>query len=989
MADGQAQIVLSAVDRTKAAFDSAKRGLLGVQSAATGVLGAIRPITGAVGLLGGGLAALSFKNIVDGLDALNDLKDATGASIENLSALEDVADRTGTSFDTIGTSLTKLNRDLAQATPGSQTAENLKAIGLNAERLKQLDPAEALLQVARALDGFADSGSKARIIQALFGKSVQEVGPFLKDLAEQGKLNAKVTTEQAEQAEKFNKQLFESQANIKAAARSIVGELLPALSRSIESLKEGRKQYGSFIAALVDQGLRVNPFASLAENIASTNDKLEELQRTRTRVSTGEGLLQSDDEQKQRLASIDREISRLTARREVLKATQRDEILAAQGDNRDARDRRAEESGKLKAPEPPDVEGARKAAAEALANLRRVTDGNVKAIAAGLQEAQDELRFGEQASRQLYSLGLQSLEKYFDDQERARAENLERVRAASAAEIAERQKQLNSPLLRGADKQSERQEVRNQIADAQRKLRDAEREADQQAVLGARERTAALQELRSQVEALDAQIRDLATGGTDLLTERQRIADQVRQAQQLLQQGGASPADAQARAAQFGALLEAQRQFNIARQQFGEITANAAREEERLLLAAERNGAGLLETEDAVRAAREKALGQLEQLIAKTRELAAVNPGNTPLQQYLADLELQAERARAALDPRKLRFDAAADSAAGALTDGLRTAVLEGGKLRDVIADIDKRLSGILLDELVFKPFQQGLANILKGAGGQGLGQNVLSAISGLGFGAPTGAEVARATTGYAGGTLADAASGAAQAAGAATSAATSAASISAAITAASATETAAISSAIATASASEATAITTALATASTAISTAIGSSTASIVSAISASSAGAAAGAASGAGGDALGSFIASLGFDKGGYTGNAGVGQPAGVVHGQEFVFSAPAVKRLGIKSLETLHSFGRGGAARMGREPGSYQIGGFVPSPRRTAAAAPAEQPRGRPSRDLQRPTAILQYTAAPGDSRQTGLQRARDMARELQRGFRGA
>jgi len=56
-----------------------------------------------------------------------------------------------------------------------------------------------------------------------------------------------------------------------------------------------------------------------------------------------------------------------------------------------------------------------------------------------------------------------------------------------------------------------------------------------------------------------------------------------------------------------------------------------------------------------------------------------------------------------------------------------------------------------------------------------------------------------------------------------------------------------------------------------------------------------------------------VSAAGLQKGGYTGNAPVNQVAGVVHGQEFVFDAPAVKRIGIGNLERMRS----GAADVNR------------------------------------------------------------------------
>src|SRR5207344_1814111 len=97
----------------------------------------------------------------------------------------------------------------------------LKQIGLDAKALKEIDPAEALRQTARALATFADDGNKARLVQELFGKSIREAGPFLKDLAEQGQLNATVTTEQAKAAETLNKQFFALQTATSDAARAL------------------------------------------------------------------------------------------------------------------------------------------------------------------------------------------------------------------------------------------------------------------------------------------------------------------------------------------------------------------------------------------------------------------------------------------------------------------------------------------------------------------------------------------------------------------------------------------------------------------------------------------------------------------------------------------------------------------------------------------------------------------------------------------------
>jgi hypothetical protein len=77
----------------------------------------------------------------------------------------------------------------------------------------------------------------------------------------------------------------------------------------------------------------------------------------------------------------------------------------------------------------------------------------------------------------------------------------------------------------------------------------------------------------------------------------------------------------------------------------------------------------------------------------------------------------------------------------------------------------------------------------------------------------------------------------------------------------------------------------------------------------------------------------FIAALGlgiaaalgsFEQGGYTGNGGSLEPAGIVHRREYVFSAPAVRRIGLDNLDALHSGTDAGHQRAGSGDGGKPI-----------------------------------------------------------------
>lgn len=216
-----------------------------------------------------------ITNVAQGLNQINDAVDATGAGFEKISALDDLARRTGTPFETATSILIKFNAELAKATPGSGTERTLAAIGLQAEELRRLDPADALQKVAQALQGYADNGDKARIVQDLFGKSVKDAAPFLNDLAEAGTLVATTTREQAEAADLYLKNIARLQSSLENLSRTIFGSVVPALNAMLERF-EKRGVVGTFaddVRIKLNQGL-----AQIAsQRIGDNTNRLAEL----------------------------------------------------------------------------------------------------------------------------------------------------------------------------------------------------------------------------------------------------------------------------------------------------------------------------------------------------------------------------------------------------------------------------------------------------------------------------------------------------------------------------------------------------------------------------------------------------------------------------------------------------------------------------------------------------------------------------------------
>lgn len=390
------KITISAKDNASKVFADVRSSMENASKAA-GLLGSALGLVGIAGI--GGLMALT-RGVVDGIDAFNDLKDATGASIENISALDDVAARTGTSFDTVKTALVKFNGVLKDAKPGSEAERAMQALGLSIKELEGLDPAQALLKTSQALAGFADDGNKARITQELFGKSLKEVAPFLKDLAEAGQLNAKVTAEQADAAEKFNKQLFYFEKNSLDARRAIVNNLLPVVNDYIDALRLGIATQGGFLSAIANLGT-TNAFNSLTENVKKYREELDKLSDLKSAKQASGWDTDAVDKD---IATAKKRLDYFTQLRDL-----RNSRIAQDGDQTNAEARRLGLQGdrpslpSLRVPKPID-DGKDK---EKLTEAQRVLAAYVKGLE-GLLETTEKLTEKQKALEFLKSLGATS-----------------------------------------------------------------------------------------------------------------------------------------------------------------------------------------------------------------------------------------------------------------------------------------------------------------------------------------------------------------------------------------------------------------------------------------------------------------------------------------------------------------------------------------------------------------------------------------------------
>lgn len=106
---------------------------------------------------------------------------ATGAGAESLQELAFAAQQTDVDFQTLSTSVFRMQKAISEAASGSNKAliKTFDELGLNIKELQQLDAADQFEAIAGALAEFEDEADRAALGADIFGKGVQSLLPLL------------------------------------------------------------------------------------------------------------------------------------------------------------------------------------------------------------------------------------------------------------------------------------------------------------------------------------------------------------------------------------------------------------------------------------------------------------------------------------------------------------------------------------------------------------------------------------------------------------------------------------------------------------------------------------------------------------------------------------------------------------------------------------------------------------------------------------------
>lgn len=258
MASNRAQILISAVDQTKTAFDSIKRGLGGLTDTAKSVNGVLANLGVAVSVAG--LTAM-VKSAINTGDALDEMSQRVGVSVETLSVWKPAAEQSGVSGESFEKGLRKLSTTMLEAATGSEdAARGFSAVGVEFKNqdgtLRATD--QVLLDLAERFKAMPDGAEKTALAVQLFGKSGAELIPFLNQgrdginelAAEMQALGVQMSGETAAQAGNFNDALDKLKLATTSIGNQIIASLLPALNDMAGGMVESAKQGGTLRAIL-------------------------------------------------------------------------------------------------------------------------------------------------------------------------------------------------------------------------------------------------------------------------------------------------------------------------------------------------------------------------------------------------------------------------------------------------------------------------------------------------------------------------------------------------------------------------------------------------------------------------------------------------------------------------------------------------------------------------------------------------------------------
>lgn len=253
-------------------------------------------------LAGGGLAVAtpliaSAKAFASVGDALDEMSQRTGVSVESLSQLKFGLDLAGSSLEGFEKSLRKAQVNITDAASGSKAAKQaFAALGLKISDLKSLSPEAQFLAIADAIARIEDPTRRAAAAVDIFGRSGTELIPFLAQGSagierlkkEADKLGLTMSTEDARAAAVFADAIDRLLKSLRALSIQVGAALAPSLSRIADQFTAVTAAVRSFAAE--NPGL-ITSLATVAAGMTGVGGAMVALGFAASAVGAGFGVV--------------------------------------------------------------------------------------------------------------------------------------------------------------------------------------------------------------------------------------------------------------------------------------------------------------------------------------------------------------------------------------------------------------------------------------------------------------------------------------------------------------------------------------------------------------------------------------------------------------------------------------------------------------------------------------------------------------------------
>lgn len=235
-------------------------------------------------------AAVMVKTAIDTADATKQTADKLGMTTEALSGLTYTAKLANVPAEALNTSLQMMARNLSDAAQGTGLAKDaIKDLGLDAGKLAQMKPDEAVEAIADAMEKIPNQADRVSIAMDVFGRSGADMINVMrggKEALRAGseealRFGAIISADTARKADAFNDNVDRLKTAAAGMALTMAEQMLPALIGITDAMVDTAKNSGLLEAAAKVLGVTLQGLTTVGIGVANA------FQQTGTWIGAG------------------------------------------------------------------------------------------------------------------------------------------------------------------------------------------------------------------------------------------------------------------------------------------------------------------------------------------------------------------------------------------------------------------------------------------------------------------------------------------------------------------------------------------------------------------------------------------------------------------------------------------------------------------------------------------------------------------------------